>query len=495
MSIAFQSIPSTLRVPFVAVEFDSSRAQQGPALLPYRALLIGQQLADGTAAANSLARVTSADQVAALAGRGSMLHRMARAYFANNRVTETWVGVLDDNGAGVAAIGTITVSVAGEAGDQSTAGTINLYLGGELVQVAVASGDNDNTIAGNISAAINDAPDLPVTSTALGGSVTVTHRHKGEVGNDFDMRVNYQDGEQLPAGVDVTFDAMASGTANPVLTSLLAALGDTWFQVWAQPYTDETSLAAIEGELSSRFGPMRMIDGVAITSAAGTLAVLGTLGDTRNSPHSCIVAQPGSAPLTPPSEFAAAVAAIVAYQGNIDPARPLQTLPVKGVKAPAEADRFTLTERNLALYDGVGMTRVAAGGEVQLERIVTTYQANAAGAADTSYLDVTTMLTLLYLRYSFRNRILVRYPRHKLANDGTRFGAGQAVITPKIGKAEAVGWFREMEELGLVEGFEQFKNDLVVERNASDPNRLDFLLPPDLINQFIVGAANIQFRL
>jgi phage tail sheath gpL-like len=168
---------------------------------------------------------------------------------------------------------------------------------------------------------------------------------------------------------------------------------------------------------------------------------------------------------------------------------------VKGVKAPAEADRFTLTERNLALYDGVGTTRVAAGGEVQLERIVTTYQANAAGAADTSYLDVTTMLTLLYLRYSFRNRILVRYPRHKLANDGTRFGAGQAVITPKIGKAEAVGWFREMEELGLVEGFEQFKNDLVVERNASDPNRLDFLLPPDLINAFVIGAASLQFRL
>ncbi len=495
MSIAFQSVPSTLRVPFVAVEFDSSRAQQGPALLPYRALLLGQKLAAGTAAANSLARVTSADQVAALAGRGSMLHRMARAYFSNNRVTETWIGVLDDNGAGVAASGTITVTVAGEGGDQSAAGTINLYVGGDLVQVAVATGDNDNTIAANINAAINDALDLPATSTVLANVATVTHRHRGEVGNDLDLRVNYQDGEQLPSGVDVAIDAMTGGTTNPVLTSLLAALGDTWFQVWAHPYTDETSLTAIEGELASRFGPMRMIDGVAITSAAGTQAVLGTLGDTRNSPHSCIVAQAGNAPLTPPSEFAAAVAAIVAYQGNIDPARPLQTLPVKGVKAPAEADRFTLTERNLELYDGIGTTRVAAGGEVQLERIVTTYQANAAGAPDTSYLDVTTMLTLLYLRYSFRNRILVRYPRHKLGNDGTRFGAGQAIITPKIGKAEALGWFREMEELGLVEGFEQFKNDLVVERNASDPNRLDFLLPPDLINQFIVGAANIQFRL
>jgi phage tail sheath gpL-like len=102
---------------------------------------------------------------------------------------------------------------------------------------------------------------------------------------------------------------------------------------------------------------------------------------------------------------------------------------------------------------------------------------------------------LLYLRYSFRNRILQRYPRHKLASDGTRYGAGQAVITPLLGKAEAIAWFREMEELGLVENFDSFKTNLVVERNGSDVNRLDFLLPPDLINQFIVGAVKLQFRL
>jgi phage tail sheath gpL-like len=52
-----------------------------------------------------------------------------------------------------------------------------------------------------------------------------------------------------------------------------------------------------------------------------------------------------------------------------------------------------------------------------------------------------------------------------------------------------------MEELGLVEGFDQFKRDLVCERNVSDPNRLDFLLPPDVMNGLIVVGAQIQFRL
>jgi phage tail sheath gpL-like len=288
---------------------------------------------------------------------------------------------------------------------------------------------------------------------------------------------------------------MASGASNPVLTTLIAALGDRWFNVIAHPYTDATSLSAIEAELLSRAGPMRMIDGVAITSAVGSQGTLGTLGDGRNSPYSCIVAQPGSSPLTPPSEFAAAVAGVVAYYANIDPARPLQTLTVPGVRAPAEANLFTLTERNLCLFDGIGTTKVATGGVVQLERIITTYKTNAAGSADTSYLDITSPLTLMYLRYSFRTRMGTRYPRHKLASDGTRYGAGQAVMTPKLGKAEAVGWFREMEELGLVEGFAQFKRDLVVERNALDTNRLDILLPPDLVNQLMVTAAQIQFRL
>jgi len=106
MTIGFNQIPATIRAPFVAVEFDSTRAQQGPALLPYRVLIIGQRTSAGTAVANTVYKVSSADQVLTKAGRGSLLHRMAIAYFANNRFTETYIGVLDDNGSGVSATGT-----------------------------------------------------------------------------------------------------------------------------------------------------------------------------------------------------------------------------------------------------------------------------------------------------------------------------------------------------------------------------------------------------
>lgn len=489
MTIGFNSIPTNLRVPFVAVEFSNQRASQSPALLSYRVLIIGQKTASGAWTANTVQKATNVDQVIIGAGRGSMLHRMALAYFANNRFTEVAFGVLADDAGGTAASGTLTVT-----GPATASGAISLYLGGTLVSIPVASGDVQNTIAAAISAAINANADLPVTAGVSTNVVTVTFRHKGLAGNSFDMRLNYQDGEATPAGVAIAIVALASGATNPALATLIAALGDNWYQVWAQPYTDATSLTAIENELASRFGPMRMIDGVAVTSAAGTQSALGTLGDGRNSPHLCIAAQPGKNPLTPPMEYAAAVAGVAALYGNTDPARPFQTLPVAGVRAPAEADRFTFTERNLELFDGISTSKVV-GGQVQLERLVTTYQTAGSGASDQSYLDVSTMLTLLYLRYSFRAMVANKFARFKLADDGTQFGPGQSVVTPKIMKAECLAWFRQMEAAGLVEAFDQFKQDVLVERNASDRNRLDVLLPPDLINQLIVTAAQIQFRL
>src|SRR3546814_16230396 len=84
------------------------------------------------------------------------------------------------------------------------------------------------------------------------------------------------------------------------------------------------------------------------------------------------------------------------------------------------------------LFDGISTFRVDAGGVVVIERTITTYKTNTFGAADPSYLDVETLKTLTFLRFDLRNLIALRFPRHKLANDGTAFARGQAVVTPKV---------------------------------------------------------------
>jgi phage tail sheath gpL-like len=258
------------------------------------------------------------------------------------------------------------------------------------------------------------------------------------------------------------------------------------------PYLDSSSLGKMETELALRFGPLKQNDGYGIYAKRASFANLITLGGTENSQFSCIM---GIAGPSNPWAWAGAEAAQIAASGSIDPARPFQTLPLTGIYGPLESEKFDLGERNQLLFAGISTFFVDAGGVVNLEGVITTYQVNSFDSPDTSYLYLNTLLTLSFLRFDLKARITSRFPRHKLANDGTRFNPGIAVVTPSSIKAEVVTKFQEWEANALVEGFSQFKADLIVERNSANPNRVDILLPPNLVNQLVIVGTKIQFLL
>lgn len=486
MSLSFNSIPINIRTPGQYVEFDNTRAVQGLPAIAHKLLVIGQRFTGGSVAAGVPVRVLSAAQAEDNFGRGSMLSAMLTALKAANTYTECWAVALDDLGGGALATGTLTLG-----GSPTEGGTLNVYVGGSQVQVGVASAQTPTSIATGLVAAIAADTSLPVTASNAAGVVTLTARHKGEVGNGIDVRLNYYTGERTPKGLTTAIVAMSGGTGNPDVQTAITAIGDEQYNTIVTPYTDSSNLGKIEALLATRFGPLVQKEGHAFTGLAGSVATLSTLGDSRNSPHLTIM-NAGKSP-TPAYVWAAVAAAVDAYEP--DPARPRQTLLLPGLLAPATPDRMTRDERNLHLFDGISTTIVDAGGQVLIERLITTYKTNAFGVADISYLDIETMRTIAYLRFSVRARIALRFPRHKLAADGTRFAPGQAIVTPNVIRAELVGLFSEWEDAGLAEGLAQFKRDLIVERSASDPNRIDAIIPPDVINQFRVFAAQIQFRL
>lgn len=490
MAISMNTIPGpgSLRLPGVYSEVDNSQAVRGSQAIQLRRLLLGQMLAAGTAEPLTLTRVTSPEQGDTLYGRGSMLAGMIRAALTQDSYTELMVMAVEDDAAGVAATGTITL-----AGAATSAGALNLLIAGRRVRVGVASAATAAVVASAVAAAINANVDLPVTATAATNVVTLTARNKGEAGNGLDVRLNYYVGEETVPGITATIVKMAGGVANPDLSDAIAALGDTWVHGWAIPYTDAANLAIVEGELSSRFAWDREIEAHSFAAFNGTQGQLGALGETRNSPHSTIVM--ATAEPMPAYEKAAETMSIALYYLGIDPARPVQTLEYKWCLPAAEADRLTNEERNLLLFDGIATTYVDAGGIMRTERLITTYRMSANGALDPSYLDVETLFTLQFIRHDWRDYVKRKYPRHKLADDGTRYGTGQSVVTPNVMKAEALVKAREWEELALVENIDDFKANLISERNASDPNRLDMLLPPDLVNQLRIVANKIQFRL
>ena len=489
--VSFNAIPTTLRVPFTYVEFDNSKAVQGASAQPFATLLMGQKLSTGSEPELTLKTVTNVEQAVSLYGRGSSIHRMVEYYLANNSVIELKVMAIDDLAAGVNATGKLTIS-----GPATADGVINLYVAGQKVVVGVSSGDSADDVAAAIAAKLPATSDMPLSAVVNGTNadeVDMIAKHKGEIGN-VDVRVNYLDSEELPAGVGVAITAMNGGTGNPDISEIISALPDEQFNTVINPWTDGTNLSALETEMADRWGPIRQNAGLCIAYKLGTLSNLQVLGNSRNSKHSCIVGPAKSAP-NPAYEWAAAKAGAVSVAAATDPARPFQTLALAGIMSPKSSEQFTLTERNILLSDGIATDKAAAGGVVQIERLITTYQTNAAGSPDTSFLDANTVYTLDYLRYDFRTQMSSKFPRHKLRSDGQQAAAGQAILTPRGAKAEAIGIFQGWLDLALVEGIEQFQADLVVERNTQDPTRLDFLLTPDLANQLRVLGTQIQFLL
>lgn len=490
-SVSFNLVPADIRVPGQYIEIDNSKAYRGLSGIPTKVLVIGQKLAAGTQAPLTPVMITRADQARKLFGIGSQLAHMLEKFLNANSYTPVYAIAQVDEGAGVAATGSITFT-----GPATAAGTLNVYIAGRRVRTVVTAAQTAAQIATAAIAAINADTDLPVTALIDGvntAKVNLTARHKGECANFIDVRVNYYQDEALPAGVTAAVVALSGGTANPEVQDVVDVIGDEWYTDIVMPYTDTANLAVMEAELADKFGPLKMIDGHLYTHISDTHGNLVTKGQSRNSPHNSWMGSKKSP--TPPYEWAAVLAAVCSYHLKIDPARPVQTLPMPGILPPVITDRFTLEERNILLFNGVSTFRVDDGGTVIIERVITTYRENSFGALDPSYLDIETLKTLTYLRFDTRNFIAIQYPRYKLADDGTNFARGQAVVTPSVIRASLIARFRLWEEVGLVEGIEQFKEDLIVERDTSDPNRINALIPPDIVNQLRVFAGLVQFRL
>ncbi|GAF86128.1 unnamed protein product, partial [marine sediment metagenome] len=157
MAISFNEIPSNNRVPVFFVEFDTTRAQQGPTLQEYKVLLIGNRLAGGTKPAGQLDLVTGESQAKKFYGAGSMLAKMAEAFLANNRVNSLTCIAVDDDGAAVAADATLTIT-----GPATDAGTLSVKVAGTRYRVGVADADADTAIAAALVAEVNADPDRQV---------------------------------------------------------------------------------------------------------------------------------------------------------------------------------------------------------------------------------------------------------------------------------------------------------------------------------------------
>ncbi len=491
--ISFSSIPQNLRIPLMWFETDNSQAgvnQQAN----QRSLLIGQTV---TAQPAVPVLITTADQAVGLFGATSMLAQMVKAYRLADPFGELWALPLADDGAGAAATATITVT-----GPSTAAGTISLYIDGTPIAVPVTAGQAQNSIATAIGAAIAAATGLPVTAGVATNVVTLTAVNKGTIGNQLDARLNYYGvlgGEATPAGVTLAITAFSGGGTDPSLATLDAILGDNLYDFIGLPYTAAGSLNSIGtlmGDASGRWSWLRQVYGHVFSAKMDSAANLLTFGASRNDPHVTVFGYE-SAPASP-WRVAAAAAGACAVALRADPARPLQTITLPGILAPAQSARFTKSNQQSLLSAGVALFQYDQAGAVSVLRAVTTYQLNKFGQPDQSYLDCETLFTLMAIQRTLKAAVTQKFARCKLVADGTNFGSANAaasVVTPKSFRAELIAQYAAMIDLGLVQDGPDFEKGLIVQLNARDPSRLDVLFDPYLVNGLRIIAVLDQFRL
>ena len=491
MTLPFKQIPGNIRVPLFYAEVDPTHANTAGET--QRALLIGPKMAAGTAIANVPIILASPADAAVKCGQGSVLALMADAFRANDEFGEAWLLPVDDAGGGVLATGTITVTAV-----PTVAGTVYLYIAGKLVAIPLATGLTTTTAATAIAAAINADTTLPVTAVGNIAVVTLTAKNKGTTGNDIDIRFNYlgdAGGEVFPTTFAATIVAMASGATNPTLTTALANLTDQPFDFIVIPWLDATSLNALQSFLSDvggRWSYSNQLYGHVFSAAEDTFANRVTLGIGRNDQHSTIMGYFDSP--TAPWAVAAMVAGQAAKADRADHGQPFNTLPLVGMLPPPPQSRDSLTNRNTLLFDGISTCAVDANGVVRIERLITTYQKNAANQADNSYLSLETMMILQEVLRRLRSMVITNFSRMKLADDGTQFAPGSSIVTPADIRNSIIALYREMEFDGLVQNAESFIEGLIVQRNPNAVDRIDVLWDGILINQLNVVALLAQFR-
>ncbi|ASD96863.1 phage tail protein [Salmonella bongori] len=501
--IGFDEIQNDNLIPLAQVEFNNSAAVMGIPAQHQTVLMFGQAAmksdrVDGVGELHTPVRITRDSQAAELWGRGSMIALMVREFIAINPDAELYA-IAQGNGQGDATFCGVTLG-----GTATESGVLSIYVGGRRYQVTVTRGQKGVEVATRLTTLINADGEAPFTAspTAPAGQSAAQDSDSGSVYlsakfigacSYHDVRLNYYDGETTPEGLISILLSPGSTATNPDITRSVANMGERQYNYVVMPYKDTANLNVLSTELLKRWGPVKMSDGAVWMAHTGTQGEITAFGESRND----FLFTCSAIPKAPEPDYiwAASICATCAPSLAIDPARPLQTLAVPSRMAPQLADRLTREERNLLLHGGIATVTVAAGDVVQIERQVTMYRVNKYGDVDPSYLDIETIYTLSYLRYSLRTFVTQRFPRHKLADDDTPVAPGQPIVTPKIMSLQLIALGEEWVDKGLVENLDTFKKNLLVERNTSNRNRLDVLCTPDLVNQFRFFAAQIRFIL
>lgn len=381
-------------------------------ILTRKIVLIG--VADATKLSSGLSvdtpvRVFSAGEVGAIAGTGTMIHRLAIASEKSSQGVETWIIPQAEGGSDVASTGDITVTAS-----SVESGTIALYINGQSVNVTVPSGSDATSIGDLIVSAIGNDSSLPVSAVNALGVVTLTSISKGVWGNEISITTNLSN-ERDVTGVTLAITDMSGGAGSADITLALTAMGigdnanEYGFTAVQHGYgVDQITLNALStynGEGNSTIGCYDPINGRFFRSLNGSVAndlsAEITVSDVRTLDRTNGVLVIPNSP-NHPSEFSATAMASMEFINSQRANGSYFNIVLPGVFPGATRWSDEYDARDLAVKNGISPTFIKSGSVV-LQNVVTYYRPDYVPAANNGYRSMRNISLSQNVVYIVRN--------------------------------------------------------------------------------------------
>jgi hypothetical protein len=440
-------------------------------LTPEKLLFVGQKNG-GTAVSGALVQNVLSDEtvINGLVGADSPIGLAIKRARRRNGETQFDFISLDDSGTGVDATGVILIG-----GAATEDGTLTVYIGSKKFNaytIAVTNLDTPTIIGDAIAAAIAADTEVMVTAVNTAGSVALTAKNAGTIGNTIGLKVDGAVG-----GVTVAITAMASGALDPVLTGVFDVVGNERYQgiVWQF----EQDLAELTDFLDPRFNVTNnVLDGRGFVGITDTFANhLVTLAAENSKSLSINVDKlidtadhRGPAILDLPfvkvAEFAGTRAlrrtedAVLgdliisrstrdSFGGPWQNSKPYFNTPFPDLLVPDAGDSFTDVEIEQLLDAGGWVidanrpfTAVIAG------EVVTTYKTDSAGNPDPTFGFLNYVDTSTAAREYIVNNTRAQYPQYR-ATSGALINGVDSANEASLASFVA-GLNAELGDLGLV---------------------------------------------
>ena len=474
-NIQFDTVRNDIRVPGRYIEFNTRTAVRGLPANPQKMLLIAPMLLTGKQPPLTPVQLFSDVDAATLFGEGSWAHHCVKQAFTNNPYLDLTVIGINDAEQSIAATASVKITISNAS---TNSGIFTVSIGGIDCQLAVDGGDTPTSIAEKMARIINNADTLAVAQTD-GGVIKLTSRNHGLIGNDISLLASFNADSASTGEVLLDINTFQGGQINPDISQALEQVAGKHYQIICNAFTDKSNAKKLSDHIDLVSNAIEKRGCIGVMGWRDTLSTGTTFANSINSGRITIAWYKNA--IEGNAIIAAGYAAVIASE--TDPARPLNTLEVKGLRVTADADWPLFAEFNSALYNGLTPLQIV-NNRVQIMRAVSTYIKNSTGTDDPALLDITTIRTLDYVRDAVNQRIALRFPREKLSER-----------TPLRVRSEILDVLNQCENAEILEAVLENKDKLIVQRNPNDPNRLDAVIPADVVNGLHVLAARVDLYL